>query len=80
MGLGVCKEEKEKGLNRGGRIKDKVDGVAAAWTEAGKGWIGMYIHHHIRLQCWGMESIVVGVDTGEIWRDRGGSAVEKEEG
>ncbi|CAB1441033.1 unnamed protein product [Pleuronectes platessa] len=27
-----------------------------------------------------MESIVVGLDTGEIWRDRGGSAVEKEEG
>lgn len=27
-----------------------------------------------------MESIVVGVDTGEIQRDRGGSVEEREEG
>lgn len=51
---------------RGVSIEDKVDGVGTAWIEAGRGWIGMYMHCHIRLWCWGMESIVVGVDTGEI--------------
>lgn len=32
---------------RGVSIEDKVDGVGAAWIEAGRGWIGMYMHHHI---------------------------------
>lgn len=47
-------------------IEDKVDGVAAAWIETGRGWIGMFMHRHVRLWCWGMESIVVGWDTEEI--------------
>lgn len=57
-----------------------MDGVGVAWIEADRGCIGMYMHHHIEYGAGGMESIVVEVDTGEIWRDRGGSAVEKEEG
>lgn len=39
----------------------------------------MYMHRHVSCG-WGMEGIVVGVDTGEIWRDRGRSAKKKEEG
>lgn len=57
-----------------------MDGVGVAWIEAGRGRKGMYLYHCIDFGVGGMESIVVGVDTGEIWRDRGGSAVEKEEG
>lgn len=54
--------------------------MGVAWIEAGRGRKGMYLYHCIDFGVGGMESIVVGVDTGEIWRDRGGSAVEKEEG
>lgn len=47
-------------------VEDEVDGVGAARIQAGRGWIGMYMNHHIDFGIGGMESIVVGVDTGEI--------------
>ena len=45
---------------RGVKIEDKVDGMGAAWTEAGRGWIGMYMHHHIDFGVGGWKALLQG--------------------
>lgn len=46
---------------------------------AGSGWICTCTVVQT-LGVGGWRALLVGVDTGEIWRDRGGSAKGKEEG
>lgn len=61
------------------KTEGTMDGVSTAWMVAGSGWICTCIVVQT-LGVGGWRALLVGVDTGEIWRDRGGSAEGKEEG
>lgn len=79
--IGVCEEERQSGLparcTQTERRSIEVDGVGAAWIEAGRGWIGMYMYHHIDFGVGGWRALLYGWIQGrsrgiegDQWRKR----------